>query len=438
MKNRIEIIKSVTLIVLVAISGILSWNILGSKSGDQEAVPSTEAEEIHIQAKMELSTLLLPSQIVLHQDNSHYLTVDDEYLERIVTDFTQLPFSSYVDVTNYYATENISEAFTDMNAIELEFQTAIPFSVYKNLLTNSVNDYPAAEFNRIVIPFKGKSLYFLSLDKNRVMRATVDKQQLQLFINQYKELDQLSPATRLTVGQNHQFIYVPKEEVTLPIRLFYLQTLNISDFKKLLFPNLENVQQEITVAGEESTDGTSMLTVFQETKVFSFVKPQSVQKQTLSQATKFQNTVDFMNSHAGWDSSWDGTQDDGDGDRYRFAGQQSGEDRTVFRLQIDGRPVFNADGMSEIVLAVGAEGVHFYTRPYFFLDFEFSGEYPTKALISGEQVLEKLLIRENFDVENLEAMKIGYTMTQNKKSNQVILEPNWYIRYHNHWEEVDF
>ena len=66
------------------------------------------------------------------------------------------------------------------------------------------------------------------------------------------------------------------------------------------------------------------------------------------------------------------------------------EQRVVFRLFVNGLPVFNEVGMAEIEQVWGNGEIYQYQRPYFYLDFPYPEEEPDKLLPSGEEAVTAL------------------------------------------------
>jgi regulatory protein YycH of two-component signal transduction system YycFG len=111
----------------------------------------------------------------------------------------------------------------------------------------------------------------------------------------------------------------------------------------------------------------------------------------------------------------------------------------IYRLHINGLPVFNDFGISEYDVEWGTENVRVYERPYVFLG--------DKALTQTEVILSKAedalasfkkSMSEQYNPDKLEDMTIGYEMTVDDSTGAdiVALKPTWYFFYDQDWVKI--
>jgi regulatory protein YycH of two-component signal transduction system YycFG len=134
----------------------------------------------------------------------------------------------------------------------------------------------------------------------------------------------------------------------------------------------------------------------------------------------------FVNEHGGWTGN------------FRFAGLDEANQKVTYRLHdITGFPIFNENGISEIVQVWGEKEIHKYFRPSFDLDVPLRTETANMTLSSGNEVLEYIRNKKGFKAEALEELIIGYRMSKDVEEPQLItLEPSWFYRYDNTWAQI--
>ncbi len=425
---NVEKLKSIVLIIFVVTSGALSWQLLSYQPEYKKVVEKNTLPSVQIQTKMETVDLIRPESILLHQGGTDLQTLDEQAISEIFYDIVELPFKNFKDVSLKYENVNLPELFHGTDSVEVVFPTQIPFSLYNTLLKNPNENLAEYRFDRVYIPLTDKSseIYFVSLIDHKVFEASVDANTLAGFTQKYGTTNEtyysVSP---VMLGPNQsQWVYVPNQETTLPIKSYFKQVLDIQSFETVLFNSPENSQKDYQLQDDTITDGTSMLTVFEETMTFSYVKP-TLGDEEVEQSSKLQSDIDFVNGHAGWDP------------RFRYSGIDQQNAFAIFRLYDEGRAVFNQEGMSEINVGSGVDNINYYKRPYFYLDIPIdnSNTIPI-TLPSGNEVLDTIQLLPNFQIEKVEDMQIGYNLSIDPvQSNLITLRPAWYVRYDGYWRE---
>ena len=137
-------------------------------------------------------------------------------------------------------------------------------------------------------------------------------------------------------------------------------------------------------------------------------------------------SIDFINGHGGWT------------DPYRYVAMDVKRKSVKFRLySVDGYPVFNESGMSEIQEVWGRDEITKYVRPNIALELPLTAEMVNVTLPSGSEALEYLKSRKSFKPELLEQLVLGYRMARNTDENKLILlEPAWFYRYNQSWGQI--
>ena len=97
---------------------------------------------------------------------------------------------------------------------------------------------------------------------------------------------------------------------------------------------------------------------------------------------------------------------------------------TVFRLNEDGYPVFNADGLAELRQVWGSEEVMEYERPL--LSLNTKGIEQKVTLPSGHVVIASLENNPEIKKQVIKDIGIGYKLSLD---GQVVrLQPIWYVK----------
>jgi regulatory protein YycH of two-component signal transduction system YycFG len=104
---------------------------------------------------------------------------------------------------------------------------------------------------------------------------------------------------------------------------------------------------------------------------------------------------------------------------------------------MDGYPVFNESGSSEITETWGRDGINKYIRPNISLELPLTSEMQKVMRPSGHDALKYLQNRKTFKPEFLEQLILGYRMTHDSEEKQLILlEPTWFYRYDKTWGQI--
>jgi regulatory protein YycH of two-component signal transduction system YycFG len=104
---------------------------------------------------------------------------------------------------------------------------------------------------------------------------------------------------------------------------------------------------------------------------------------------------------------------------------------------MDGYPVYNDRGLSEINEIWGRDDINMYVRPNIALELPITTEMHNVTRPSGHAILEFLQTKKNFKLELLEELTLGYSLERDAEENQLILlEPTWFYRYDKTWGKI--
>ena len=424
-----ERIKTIILAILVVLSIYLSLKIVNYQPEFKKMQKEKNIQENYIQKVVSGENLLSPVQMNIHTDGEHFGNCTEKQLKNVMEELSKWTISSLKDVSSNYSNINLSESIRDFKNIELVYTDSVSLEVYKKYIKVSQKSNLNIHFDRVIIPFEAGEnfILFVSLDDKKVIEAKVNNEQngefLQLVESLKASMEKVSPI----IAAKDTIIYTPSQEVKVIQKNYFRKVINQKKFEQALFSDSQNLRQSVVGTIETVSDGVSMMNVNLDSLTISYVKPVLGIGDILDLTEKQSKSIDFVNSHAGWD------------ERYRYVATSDFESTIKFRLFVDNYPVFSDKGMSEIAVSPGKESVEMYNRPIFYLDFElYSPDLKEYTLRSGLEVLEQLKSLKDFEMDHLENVTIGYSMEVDSVRNDVInLIPNWYYEYNGIWNKIE-
>ena len=424
-----ERIKTIILAILVVLSIYLSLKIVNYQPEFKKMQKEKNIQENYIQKVVSGENLLSPVQMNIHTDGEHFGNCTEKQLKNVMEELSKWTISSLKDVSSNYSNINLSESIRDFKNIELVYADSVSLEVYKKYIKVSQKSNLNIHFDRVIIPFEAGEnfILFVSLDDKKVIEAKVNNEQngefLQLVESLKASMEKVSPI----IAAKDTIIYTPSQEVKVIQKNYFRKVINQKKFEQALFSDSQNLRQSVVGTIETVSDGVSMMNVNLDSLTISYVKPVLGIGDILDLTEKQSKSIDFVNSHAGWD------------ERYRYVATSDFESTIKFRLFVDNYPVFSDKGMSEIAVSPGKESVEMYNRPIFYLDFElYSPDLKEYTLRSGLEVLEQLKSLKDFEMDHLENVTIGYSMEVDSVRNDVInLIPNWYYEYNGIWNKIE-
>lgn len=429
---KYETIKSIVLLILVVFSILLTWMLWTYQPNyDTLKESGNTVEEVSFGETKELSKIVRPERLFFHQGEKHYGTFDSFEIDQTMKELSLWEFSEFEDISDLV--KNIPSFIYDKNVLELIFPDIVPLKVYRSALQLPSNDIPKSNFDRIVIDLEpetreGGAVYFISSKENEVLRAYVTATYIKDFKERY--LADISGNEKFALYEpinRESFTMLRKEPVKVALYNYLFLKLSTEKLRDALFSDPNLVSKNFSSFGEEYTDTTTLMSVNYETSTVSYVKTEDVESGATTKSSHLlEKSVDFINSHGGWT------------DNYRYVGMDQSEQVILFRLyDLSGYPIFGDNGISEILQIWNASGINKYFRSNFMLGSRLDATEIT--LPSGVSVLEELKKVEDFDLDFLQDISIGYHMSKITDINQnslIHLEPAWYYKYNDEWKMV--
>lgn len=414
--------KNIILTILVIISVFLTWSIWTYQPKLEKIDPD---DYIKIDSeKQDINDIIRPDSVMFHQKGKHYQTND----EKVITDMLkEMTGWSLYDIRDVSASiKNFPEFVHGNGKTEINFSNAIPFGLFHSNWNMDIKTVPSYFIDYIVfenetIRGEDTSMYFVSYDKKKVFEMKVNGASIENFNRSFLQESPEYPEYYPYEANASRTLFFPVEEPIMHRYKFYSEDVDTEKFKDALFNDPNFVKRESVERGAEYTDGKGLLRVYNDTSMISYVNPGKKSDMGADSEELLKKSIGFINDHAGWENN------------YRFGGVSEAEQEIIFRLYIDGYPVFNDLGMSEMELIWGKDDIYRYERPFFSLDFAFPEE-SVMSLPSAGSVMEALKKVRNFDLNELDDMRVGYKLIKSSPDTQIIvLEPAWYYRYSGTW-----
>ncbi|KAB7707604.1 hypothetical protein F9802_07630 [Bacillus aerolatus] len=429
-----EKMKSIGLALLVAISIILTLGIWNYQPNYEKITEDNIHEVSSISETRDASHLIKPSKILHHKEGEHYGTTGHKETDEIMKELQKWTFSRTMNVSSPMTEKEFSELIHGKNRTELLFPAFVPFYTINNIFTFEDDTVPNAVFDRIVITKvntqeKEAIVYFVSTKERLVFQSRASSPSLSVFKKQFiDKVEQWETYVSYPLAAADQ-LFLPEENPLLSKYKYLPDDIKIGDFKDLLFSDPSLVKKGTKSNGEEYTDGSSLMRVDYRTNMITYVNPAKEPEITSrgSLHDLLDKSIQFVNEHSGWT------------DQYRLFEAKPGSSTIRYRLFMNGLPVFNKDGMAEIVQIWGKDKIYKYIRPYFTLDISLPSEKEEITLPDSADAFEQVKKQEDFNLELLEDMAVGYQLLPDPQSSKIlVLEPAWFYKYGGSWQQLSF
>lgn len=425
---RYENIKSTILVFLILISAVLTWNLWTYQPNHGTLENSNYVEEVEIGEKKDIKKLVRPDRIFYHVKEDHFGTMNSNDIDKVMRELSTWSFYDIEKETDRI--ENFKETVHGKGNVEIVFPDDVPIEIYKVVLNFEEKKLPTFEFDRIIINVENNEsdngvVYFASYKNQEVYKGHISPTALSNFNRDfYKNADQLPRYFTLDTGK--RTLFFPEKETVMDKYKFLPHNLDSDEFKEALFNDPSLVKKSFVKNGEEYTDSSSKMNVNYDSNMLLYVNPGEESEYIARSNELLKRSIDFINEHGGYT------------DAYRYVNLDEINQKVTFRLySIEGYPVFNERGMSEITQIWGRSEINKYIRPNFALELPLKMEMEKMTLSSGQEALDFLQKREAFNPELLEEITLGYQMLRDSNEQKlIVLEPTWFYRYDNSWGQI--
>lgn len=415
---KLETIKSIILVFLIAMSLVLTfliWNFQ-PKYGPLQSRYVSEVDIGGIEVTKR--DLIKPKSIIFHKDNAYYgfhnITDEIDYFEAMFDwNFTDLTFEAPLrwDLIN--------------ESVEIQFPLPIQANYLSDLFSvENAEDLPSWSFEKILIRPNKQLLtlevYFVSEDENQSFRMTVNNSDFYMDATAvFSREHHLAKYIRLETEENR--FYLPEKPKNIWRRSLAIEYIEPSLLVNALFRNPSLVSH--TIGETNYNDGQRMMEVLNDGRSMEFTNPIEMNEH-LSFQSMLNVTINHINEHKGWTNTF--VLDEID----------KNTNRLQFKMYYGGYPIFSHEDYSMIEQRWAGQDLYQYKRPLFKLTNLLNSEEVT--LSSGLEIVEYLERNENYDVNQINDIRLGYRLIYEEGSFSVRLEPTWYLKYNDRWTELIF
>ncbi|PFT68334.1 hypothetical protein COK67_03615 [Bacillus cereus] len=410
-----ENFKTIVLINLVVISLFLTFNLWTyvPDSTSMQNAKFVQGNEGMNQTK--ISDVVRPTSIIVHKDKNHYGSRREADIESIYKP---------LEVGELHGFREISITKGDFlsymhgeGKVELVFPTDIPFDAVKSMfnMKEKSTDKPK-HFNRILLdPSRSKDqeikINFVSDGDNfKIYEAKLSGLYLKDIVNaQNQFIVSAKPYFDYQLNDMKK-LFLPDGTTELSNITYISSNLAVDTFKNTLFSDPRYLSPITEMSKETFTDGIRSMEIENDRHMLKYKNSSVLTEKTIDNLMLLQKSFEFVSGHSG------------SLDSYRLDYMNKGE--TVFRLNEDGYPVFNADGLAELRQVWGSEEVMEYERPL--LSLNTKGIEQKVTLPSGHVVIASLENNPEIKKQLIKDIGIGYKLSLD---GQVVrLQPIWYVK----------
>lgn len=430
---KYETMKTVILVFLVGVSIYLTWTLWTFQVNYEEISNSEPVKEV-VEPK-EVKEIVQPNKLVFHE-NDHYVgTTNETEINRVMVEIAAWKFYD-IGEAKAYRNNDINKVLYGPNKLIIEFPDLVPFELYKGVLRVSDREIPNEEFDKLVIDLSNPSqkvatAYFINTkdNANKVFSGSASYTSLQAFVNKIKNKNESYVPYDSYKVTNGRSLLLPKDSVKLNRNRYYWDKLDgdiIERYKNALFPDPKVVEKSLDGNNIGYNDGTSFLNAKTDLGTISFINPGEKTGNYHNGKDLIKRSIDFVNQNGGWN------------DDFRYFSKNQEKSQVIFRLFMNGIPVFNNNHLAEIVQSWGESQIYEYEGPYIDeMGSLLMTDYQEVQLPSASSVLESLLKDDKIDHKKIENILVGYQLDYDSINKILLFEPTWYYQYDGKWQPWD-
>lgn len=413
---KLETFKSIILVLLIGMSLVLSF-ILWNFQPRYGTLQSRYVTETDIGGEeMSKRSVIKPKQVIFHKNNNYYSfhsrKEEQEFFEKMYDwNFSELSFTPPVrmDLTN--------------EMIEVLFPLPIQLSYFQHVFSiEKAEELPNWSSDRmLIIPNKQLmvlDVYFLSLDGEHSMRLRVNNYgvfvELSGIFNRETHLMKY-----VSLETEDKKLYLPQKAQNYYRRSLAIDYIDPPLLVNALFRNPSLVSH--TIGETNYNDGQRMMEVLNNGRSMEFTNPIE-SSELLSFYDLVHYTVEHINGHKGWTNN------------FVLDEVNTHLKRIQFKMYYDGYPIFSHEDYSMIEQRWEGQDLYQYKRPLFRLTNLLNSEQV--SLPSGEEIVRYLTENDNYDIDQINDIRIGYRLIYEERTFSVRLEPTWYLKYNDRWTEL--
>jgi regulatory protein YycH of two-component signal transduction system YycFG len=434
-RENYELIKSITLTVLILLSLVLTWSLWTFKPSYSIIEDARTVKKQEVADEKELTDVVRPTQVIYHKGSQLYGAEASPIIEEFHKGLKDTKFTIVTDKKDTFDPDE--KIGVNNTYIEVIYPVRMSQEIYKGVFQFDSAKGPQ-NVDRVFLyqdkDTDGIEGYLVSYHPKKIQKIKALNNALIPFIkgmNSNIEKGDLVPYITYDIeerkdnGQSEikKRFYFPSERIQLN-RYNYISNAPNQDtyevYKKALFKDPLAVKSATSDNQITYADGTAAMVVNTVQNRFSYKSFAGMSNTNPTPTSPLSQSIKYINTHAGW------------GNPYILSNVTRTE--TEFWLFVENLPVL--DSNMQMSLKWNYSELQEYNRSMIQL---YLNEIPSSeaevTLPSGEAVKE--LIESEFNTNNVYDIRIGYTME--KRETLYTLVPRWFINYESTgWVQLTF
>lgn len=361
------------------------------------------------------SDLIEPKQIMFHHDGQLSGFKKPIERERFFKDL-----SSWV---LYEFEESNADELPDVNKmVEITFPDQIPVETITNLFTfDDIENLPNWSFDRayLLLDEEEEIIEFLivSSDERKQITATIDKTETYYYLLSHMEEETEITTPFFEFDEGKEPIYLPNYDQEYTKKTFVANTIEPEVFVNVLFPTPSIVTSNLSEA--YFTDGQRGMEVVQDGRRLEYTNPIQDQDNRLDAIELIDKSMEHINEHKGW------TND------FSLENLDVRANTIKYRMHYEGYPTFDKYRLTTIEEKYREQELYQYTRPIVSVGNLLNSS--KRKIPNAEEVVATIKESGFFELEDIEDIRMGYTMDYVEDAYSLTLSPGWYISYKGDW-----
>lgn len=434
----LEQTKSIVLTILVLLSITLTFTIWSYRP-HYETVEKADSVAVSMESKRQISDVVQPYRLLLHQNGEWSGTADRDSMEATFQQLKKWELSDISPVSNNFSISKLNDLMLLDNRMIFQFDSEVPMMIFQNILPITTKKVPEVSFDHLIIswsslnqedvPTNELTVFFSNAKQKQLYRAKIKMKSEKDFedrlLASMQDFKQYMPIQR----DNTNTLFLPTEVQKMEQYKYLISSISIEDFKTALFanPKIVKMSPDSKSGIDKYTDDKSIMTVDNNLYMESFVDSTATENvENIEKTQLINNTFGFINEHGGWTGD------------YRYSNVDYNAQSVNYQLYIEGLPVYETDlGTTKIEAYWGNGRIYRYIRPTYKLAYLPQEINKQVKLISGEEIVQKLMLNKKIDFNKITAIRIGLTMNQDATRSSIYLfEPTWFYLLDNEWHAV--
>ncbi|WP_181347371.1 YycH family regulatory protein [Thalassobacillus sp. CUG 92003] len=434
-----ETLKSVILVILIMFSLLLTVALWNYQPESERIEDDNYVEDSELAgAEAQLSDIIEPSQIIFH-DSSSYTAYEenneDAGVYELMRDWTIYDLQTPQSQQNTEEEDDDAPAYPEANEmVELAFSTPLPAQVISDIfsLEGEGSYTTSARFDRLFFIIDDANseieVRFISTSGDRVMSGFLrNESDIEKLTDEFDNQANKQPMYLFQQDWERR-IFLPFDNVEVPIEVVSLNRFPFLPLKNVLFPDPFVVRESQTSSGSQRlSDSFRSVNISKDGKLMEFVNPIDGYS-TMNTYEVLTDSINFVNDHRGWT------------DTYNIMDLSGSENTITYQMYYNQLPIYNGAGLASIDIRYAEEQVAGYNRPLVELESQFpADEREMDTLASGEDLEFFIQQSRRFSTDNIEDINVGYTLTPREEGLDVVYElsPSWFVKVNGSWQQVD-